>query len=454
MSKALMKSLDLDLPALAQILRSKGRKGDTILAHITPKEAALLKRRGGSGTKNPATGLPEYDDGEDYGGSGISYSPQTFDYSAFSSPLSSAPDQGTGLQLPQANVSDQGQITYDQPLGLDVPADQSLRAQYISTPDIVTGTPQDVSQNQALQSQINQDLSGYTGGGTTDTSGGAGGGDKGFNANSLLSALGGIGGLARMGAGAGTAALGAQAAQKAAAQGQDVVNQIQALAPQTQARGVTAANQLGTITQPGPAGFGTGVAGKVRELAAPLTASITAAGAPLKTAGTELMSQSESGALTPGQLTALRALQAQNQQGIANRGGVGAQQAGASESAFIADQLQKDYQQGLQEYTQGAQYDVAAANFQRAVDNYAAQLEVTGINTALTEANLSDGYVINALNVGLQNDRLLAQSLQQFYSQVAQATFGSSAMLQQPKYNTSTGQLIQRYDPNTGEALA
>lgn len=56
---------DLDLPAVAALLRSKGRKGDTVLAHINPKEAALLRKRGGAGTINPDTGLPEFYD--DYG---------------------------------------------------------------------------------------------------------------------------------------------------------------------------------------------------------------------------------------------------------------------------------------------------------------------------------------------------------------------------------------------------
>ena len=63
MSKLLMESLKMDLPALADMIRSKGRGRDTILAHITPKEAALLKKRGGSGTINPDTGLPEFEDG-------------------------------------------------------------------------------------------------------------------------------------------------------------------------------------------------------------------------------------------------------------------------------------------------------------------------------------------------------------------------------------------------------
>ncbi|MEN9885636.1 MAG: hypothetical protein RL758_214 [Pseudomonadota bacterium] len=44
---------------LNQIARM-GRYGDTMLAHITPEEARLLRARGGSGTINPQTGLPEF----------------------------------------------------------------------------------------------------------------------------------------------------------------------------------------------------------------------------------------------------------------------------------------------------------------------------------------------------------------------------------------------------------
>jgi len=48
------------LKTLAKELQSKGRNGDTILAHINPQEAGILKTLGGSGTRNPDTGLPEY----------------------------------------------------------------------------------------------------------------------------------------------------------------------------------------------------------------------------------------------------------------------------------------------------------------------------------------------------------------------------------------------------------
>jgi hypothetical protein len=44
----------------AQEMAQKGRFGDTMLAHISPDEAQMLKAMGGSGTINPYTGLPEY----------------------------------------------------------------------------------------------------------------------------------------------------------------------------------------------------------------------------------------------------------------------------------------------------------------------------------------------------------------------------------------------------------
>ncbi len=46
-------------PLVAEMAKM-GRYGDTMLAHITPAEARMLRRKGGSGTINPATGLPEF----------------------------------------------------------------------------------------------------------------------------------------------------------------------------------------------------------------------------------------------------------------------------------------------------------------------------------------------------------------------------------------------------------
>ena len=59
--------MDLDYSVLAEMIRQQGRGKDTILAHITPKEAEMLKRMGGRGTINPRTGIPEFQ-------------PETYDY--------------------------------------------------------------------------------------------------------------------------------------------------------------------------------------------------------------------------------------------------------------------------------------------------------------------------------------------------------------------------------------
>jgi hypothetical protein len=45
---------------IAKELAGMGRNGDTMLAHITPLEARMLRKMGGSGTINPETGLPEF----------------------------------------------------------------------------------------------------------------------------------------------------------------------------------------------------------------------------------------------------------------------------------------------------------------------------------------------------------------------------------------------------------
>lgn len=54
-----------DVAQLAEMIRRFGRGEDKILAHITPEEAAKLKEMGGSGTVNPMTGLPEFQE-DDY----------------------------------------------------------------------------------------------------------------------------------------------------------------------------------------------------------------------------------------------------------------------------------------------------------------------------------------------------------------------------------------------------
>lgn len=70
----------MDAKMLAMLLQSMGRGNDTILAHITPREAKKLKREGGRGSRNPETGLLEFDN--DFGAS----FPLTYDTPSYDVP--------------------------------------------------------------------------------------------------------------------------------------------------------------------------------------------------------------------------------------------------------------------------------------------------------------------------------------------------------------------------------
>jgi len=48
------------LRPIAAAMADQGRYGDTMLAHISPREARVLRQMGGSGSINPNTGLPEF----------------------------------------------------------------------------------------------------------------------------------------------------------------------------------------------------------------------------------------------------------------------------------------------------------------------------------------------------------------------------------------------------------
>jgi hypothetical protein len=69
--------MNRDYHDLARILGMQGRYGDTLVAHISPSEAAALRQMGGAGTRNPRTGLLEFwangggPGGAGFGGSGV-----------------------------------------------------------------------------------------------------------------------------------------------------------------------------------------------------------------------------------------------------------------------------------------------------------------------------------------------------------------------------------------------
>ena len=374
MSRALSKSLGTDLASLAQVLRSKGRGRDTVLAHITPQEAALLKRRGGRGSINPNTGLPEFEKEDisfDFGESGASAS-------NWNSPAVTAPATPA---------------TTDSSPGEGMPPDVNKKAQAAAD-----ATKSD-SDKPGFMSQVGDYLSNP--------------------AN--LAKLGLLGGLGIFGANQGNKA----SQQTAAAQ-----QQIAAVAPQIMDRSAAAQQQLQQIAQ------------NAQTQGATSAANLSALGAPAKELGTGMMSGAVSGNLTPANQAAIAALKARAEQGISQRGGVGAMQAGVAEESALAQLSQQQLQQGLATYQQGAAYDQQSIALKQAQDNMAASIQQNSVSTALAQAQIADQYTINAIMTGLQMDQATAQSLKSFYTSLAQIGFGQSGGGGQMKFDPYTGKPI------------
>lgn len=115
---------DFDLKGLAQVLQSRGRRGDSILAHITPEEAEMLKEEGGSGTINPETGLPEFYDGVDWAGGDWAPADVGTQPIEMPAPTEIAPMESSATQfgeLPSVDISNQQQTPYPTVTIPDVP---------------------------------------------------------------------------------------------------------------------------------------------------------------------------------------------------------------------------------------------------------------------------------------------------------------------------------------------
>jgi len=349
---------DIDVPAIAQFLQSQGRRGDSVLAHINPKEAALLKKMGGAETVNPVTGLPEYFQiegdyafGADYGGSrrraqqvadagfGDNYdlrqsdlleTDYTFDYPAgggidvnipmdTSMPMQPPVTTSYGGEIPGINFpATVGQVGLrrDAVTGLQAP-DIGGRA---LAPDLTV--PERVSAAQlgapsmAAREAADRELA---------REGAAPGMmDRASRTTGLSKEA-----LARLGL-AGIGALqGAYAARQAAEQGREARRETEALARPYQQR------------------------------------------------GQELIQQAQRGELTPQGQQSLQALRARLAQGAEARGGVGAAQAAAQIEAYRQNLLQNQFDYGQKISNIGDQLMLGAIRTGLEADRYAANLSNT-----------------------------------------------------------------------------
>ena len=389
MSKTLSKSLGTDMVALAEMIRSKGRGRDTVLAHITPKEAALLKRRGGSGTTNPDTGLPEFED-EDFMGQ-MSNSDSMGGYSNINTGELVTPEQ-VAEQYPQyypgGELPQEGEATMYLPGGGVATVQQQEDYSQYAYPAALAAAPAAAPAQKAA--------------GAT--------GDK--PTKNWYDALLDPANLAKLGILGGIGAYASKKGQQSSEQGSAAAAQVKALAPPVLARGAEAQQQYRDL--------GANITAQTRINAAELSAL----GAPQRELGKQLMSQALSGTLTPAGQRSLAALKAQARQNISKRGGVGAMQAGVAESEATANLLQQQYTTGMGTYGQGAQYESAAIGMNQQALQAANGMQVAAINTGLQQAGIADQYTMAAINLALTNDRATATSLQNLFGQLASVGFG------------------------------
>ena len=303
MAKLLMKSLSADLPALAELIRSQGRGRDTILAHITPQEAALLKKRGGSGTMNPATGLPEFQ--EDYG---VSYN---YDVEA----------QPGGFYGGEAPTGEQFYQTY-QPTDLYPP---EISAQ----PTGMTGfTPAPGVDQDIFQLRAQEQLPAF--GGDVEAQEGGFYGGRTPTAAEFARAQPGF--------------------EEAVAPSRSVMDRLGISEKDLPRLG------LGALLTGGLTAQNLSRTRQAQQQAEASKEELAALGRPYQQTGAQLRGAAERGELSPVNRQILNAARAQLQQGVATRGGVGAAQAQNQIADLTQRLVQNQFDLGLRISNIGDQY--------------------------------------------------------------------------------------------------
>lgn len=322
MAKQLSSALNIDLPTIAKMLERKGRGKDTILAHITPKEAALLKARGGRGSRNPDTGLLEFE--PDFENVAPEVSPQDYSLAAGGTQpgfgLTAEGGGAQGLNSPSISSSPPPENFQVSGQGLATPQTPSGGYDYYGTnygiaqPDYSSyGLQQQGPSAYGLQptsgtspyaTALQQTPTPYSlTGGDQATQSALADQAKTPEEKSMLSRLLGkldSSQLLRLGLTGGLGLLGASRSRQAA-------NQIEA-----------AQNQQQTLAQP------------------------------YQTQGQALTGAAQRGELSPSSLQAYKAAQAQLAQGVASSGGVGSQQAATQLEALRQQLLSNQYNYGIQ----------------------------------------------------------------------------------------------------------
>lgn len=381
---------DLDMPGLAQLLAAQGRKGDTMLAHITPKEAALLRAEGGAGTINPDTGLMEFY----YGGSSSGgYDPDNY----FS------PRREQTASVPMPKISSMNSSEFNAPAGsmrnaFDRASTDQLAQAYINSlppdqrnPPAAAAAPPaatdlDVAESNILRQQRGQGLNlGYVGlrppaefGGRQAPFGSATATIPELTPAQQIRTM--PGAFAPL-----------PAETEATIRGEPSFAQrlkANLTSPQTLEKlGLAGLQALpGILASRQAAAQGRQAREEMQRMAAPYQQQ-----------GQQLVAQAQRGELTAPAQQQIQALQAQAAQGAAGRGGVGAEQAAAQVEAFRQQLLQSQYDMGLK------------------------------------VANIGDQIAAGAIRTGLSADQYVNELTNNYFTNIARMSYGQAPQVAQPQ---------------------
>jgi hypothetical protein len=298
-----------DLKSIAAMLAGKGRGGDTLLAHITPKEVGLLKEAGGAGTVNPDTGLLEFYDWTGTGGT-------VSGYDGGGSTAGGGYYDSLPAATPGVYGKDESSDYYQVAPNISVPSyDYAGQAGY-------GGAPFAPAAKQAFEE---------------------------FPPGMASSLSVGGGQLPPAPAGAAAAA---QERQALIGRGTPAGDKEKPFLSNEQMVRLGLAGGLGV--------YGAMQQGKAAEQMRKATAEQKALAAPYQQQGKAMQEAAQRGELTPAAAQQYQAMQAQLAQGASQRGGVGVAQAQAQAEAFKNQLLQGQYDYGLKVSSIGDQIALGA----------------------------------------------------------------------------------------------
>ena len=346
-----------DLKQIAKQLAKKGRGGDTMLVHITPKEAGMLKASGGAGTINPDTGLLEFYDGDF----------RLSDYADFSSP-----DVSTGGYRTRADRT--SSVPMPDITESYTPAGQSYNLmQFGTSPNVQTGGYEQPAYTPAGAPSI--DLT-QMGGAYDPRTGGMTGYATPYTFEGRPSAF----PISEEAA----AAPPSFATPPVATVDEGLLGRVGKFLTREGAGGVTPLERLGV------AGLsalpGVLQARQAAQQGQRYREDLQRLAAPYQEQGKRLVEQAQRGELTAPNQQQIQAMQARLAQGVATRGGVGAEQAQVQLEAFRQQLLANQFDLGLRVSGIGDQIATGAIKSGLQADQYVSELTNSYFNNAFRMA--------------------------------------------------------------------